>query len=58
MEFKVTFQLESEYENEENNIVKTEVQYIKFGENEFKEWTSVIEYLFKKENISLQNQMF
>ena len=28
MEFKVTFQLESEYENEENNIVKTEVQYI------------------------------
>jgi len=28
MEFKVTFKLESEYENEENNIVKTEVQYI------------------------------
>ena len=28
MEFKVTFQLESEYENEENNIVRTEVQYI------------------------------
>ena len=27
-EFKVTFQLESEYENEENNIVRTEVQYI------------------------------
>ena len=29
MEFKVTFQLESEYDNEENNIVKTEIQYIK-----------------------------
>ena len=27
-EFKVTFQLESQYENEENNIVRTEVQYI------------------------------
>jgi len=27
-EFKVTFQLESEYENQENNIVRTEVQYI------------------------------
>ena len=27
-EFKVTFQLESEYENEENNIMRTEVQYI------------------------------
>jgi len=28
MEFKVTFQLESQYENEENNILKTEIQYI------------------------------
>ena len=28
MEFKLTFQLESQYENEENNIVKTEIQYI------------------------------
>lgn len=28
MEFKVTFQLESQYENEENNIVNTETQYI------------------------------
>ena len=27
-EFKVTFQLESSYENEENDIVITEVQYI------------------------------
>jgi len=27
-EFKVTFQLESSYENEENDIVRTEVQYI------------------------------
>jgi len=27
-EFKVTFQLESQYENEENNIVRTEVHYI------------------------------
>jgi 5'(3')-deoxyribonucleotidase len=45
-------------DREANGVLDFEGEHIKFGENKFKEWISVIEYLFKKENISFQNQMF
>jgi 5'-nucleotidase len=42
-------------DREANGVLDFEGEHIKFGENEFKAWTSVIEYLLKKENISVQN---
>ena len=40
-----------------NGVLDFEGEHIKFGQDNFKEWNAVLEYIFTKENISYQNQL-
>ena len=44
-------------DREANGVLDFEGEHIKFGEEEFSNWQDVLNYLFKKERLSLQNEL-
>ena len=40
-----------------NGVLDFEGEHIKFGQEKFKEWNTVLKYIFVKENIDYQNQI-